>query len=91
MNIKTNKLLLGVAALALLSTILSPRSSFGQGSAFTYQGQFLNSGKLVSGTFNLQFSLWNDISLMILPATEFRLEVCSQQTRKANLDPQPEE
>ncbi len=48
-------LVLGV----VFAEILTLGSAFGQSSSFTYQGQLRQSGVPVSGTYNLDFSLWD--------------------------------
>lgn len=49
-----------LALLALLSTLnFQPSTLFAQGTSFTYQGQLQNNGSPTSGTYNMQFSLWN--------------------------------
>jgi hypothetical protein len=46
-------------ALAILSTVnLRPPTAFGQGTAFTYQGQLQNNGSPANGSYNLQFTLY---------------------------------
>ncbi len=52
--------LAALAMLALLSTIHCQLSTcFAQGTAFTYQGRLLTTNGPASGTYNLQFSLFN--------------------------------
>ena len=49
-----------VAAVLLFATLVLPPSTvFAQGTAFTYQGQLQNNGSPASGTYNLEFSLFN--------------------------------
>jgi hypothetical protein len=48
-------------ALALLFTLnLQFSTALAQGTAFTYQGRLENDGSAANGTYNLQFSLYND-------------------------------
>ena len=47
-----------VAASLLLAFNHLSSTAFAQGTAFTYQGQLENNGAPVSGTYNLQFTLY---------------------------------
>ena len=49
---------LSVALLLLLTINVQLSTGFAQGTAFTYQGQLLNSGLLASGSYDLKFSLF---------------------------------
>src|SRR6266581_5161546 len=46
--------------LICLSNVLFLRSSFGQGTAFTYQGRLANSGTVANGSYDLTFSVWTN-------------------------------
>ena len=48
---------LALLALSILNSQLS--TVFGQGTAFTYQGQLQNNGSPANGIFNLTFTLFN--------------------------------
>ncbi len=49
-------LVVGAALCSLFNTV---NSTFAQGTAFTYEGQLQNNGSPASGTYNLQFTLFN--------------------------------
>ena len=51
-----------VLALALLSILNTPLSSWAQGTAFTYQGRLNASGSPANGSFDLTFSVWDAAS-----------------------------
>src|ERR1035441_9088588 len=59
MKIKSTLKLIALALLALLTLNLQLSTAFAQGTVFTYQGQLQNNGSPASGTYNLQFSLFN--------------------------------
>ena len=59
MKIKSTLKLIALALLAVLTLNLQLSTAFAQGTAFTYQGQLQNNGSPASGTYNLQFSLFN--------------------------------
>src|SRR5437660_12326041 len=55
-----SKLILALAALALLSTLNTRLSAlFAQGTAFTYQGRLNRDGTAANGIYDLQFSLYD--------------------------------
>src|SRR5580700_5810308 len=51
-------IVLAMMSLSALNCELS--TGFAQGTAFTYQGRLENDGNAANGTYNLQFSLYND-------------------------------
>ncbi len=50
------------AALLLLSTLISPLSTYAQGTAFTYQGFLTSLGAPANGAYDLQFALFDAAS-----------------------------
>jgi hypothetical protein len=59
MKNRSGNIFIALALLALLTLNLPLSSAHAQGTAFTYQGQLQNNGGLASGTYNLQFSLYD--------------------------------
>jgi hypothetical protein len=46
--------------LTVVAIWVLPPAAFGQGTAFTYQGQLKDGGSLATGNYELSFSLWDD-------------------------------
>ena len=53
---------LAASALLLSTLIYQPSTSFAQGTGFTYQGRLNTNGAPATGSYDLQFSLWNAAS-----------------------------
>src|SRR5438105_7877934 len=56
----TSQITKSLALLLFLSILNYPRSTFGQGSAFTYQGRLNASGQPANGLYDLRFHLSSD-------------------------------
>src|ERR1035437_5440178 len=56
---KTNNSFIGWAALLLLSTLNFQLSTYGQGTAFTYQGRLTDGTNAANGRYDLTFSLFS--------------------------------
>jgi hypothetical protein len=57
---KTKLTLRTLALVAMLLSVINPQfSTWAQGTAFTYQGRLSDHGAFASGSYDLQFSLWN--------------------------------
>ena len=59
---RTRNVFILPALLALSILKFQLTAAFAQGTAFTYQGQLQNNGSLASGTYNLTFSLYTNVT-----------------------------